>query len=160
MRAYICGKLSTNQNCFLPASLWFATPDCEYNIELSDKCIRIDGLEIESAVNECEFSCRWKGVELCYINCDGEYIESEDFTVEQFKNILEEKNMSLANMDAYFDSSVNVTVTQFTLVDPESSLKLEFDDIEEMEFIGDDADEFLYMNIKNGENGINVVADN
>ena len=134
MRAYINGQLSNSQDTFLLASLWFASEDCEDNMEISDKCIRIDGLFVEGTSDTDEFSCRWKGVELCYVNSEGEYIETEDFTVEEFQNLIKEKNMRLVNGDAYFDSNVDVKITEFKLVE-EKEFELDVNLIDEIEFI-------------------------
>ena len=159
MRAYIYGNLSTKQECFLPSSLWFANNDCEDTFKISENCIRLDGLELEGAADENSFACRWKGVELCHIN-NNEYEETENFTVEQFSNIIKEKNMRLVNMDAYFDTSVNVTITSFELVD-QTSLEFDTNLIDKIEFVADgDCVVFPYASINNGEEKVNIIADN
>lgn len=132
MRAYIGGTLSTNQDCFLPASLWF-TSDEDFDFIVNEKTIRLDGLEIESSVGINEFTCRWKGVEVCYIK-DGEHTETEDITVEEIINMIKEKNMVLINMEAYYDTSVNVKLTKLKLVD-DKECEFNTDSMCEIEFV-------------------------
>lgn len=86
MRAYLDGTLSKEQEIFLPQDLWFSTEECYDNTIVSEDCICVSGLTCESKTENKEFSCRWKGVVLTYINNDGKEIETEDFTVDKFLN--------------------------------------------------------------------------
>lgn len=142
MRAYIDGNLSRPNNepvldgdCFIPSTLWFANTEDDYDLEVSETCLRLDAQLTESGVQDSEFSCRWKGIEICYINDDGVYIETEDFTLEDFVEIIKEKNMNLVNMEAYYDADVNVRLTSLLLVD--KGMKYEFDvsNLDEIEFV-------------------------
>lgn len=135
MRAYIDGTLSVTQNCFLPASIWFYNPDEGFNEEISYKCIRLDGLEVEGGVEGTEFGCRWKGVELCYTNEDGEYIETENFTFEDLTNLIETRKLSEINMDAYYDTNVKAKITKLKLVNGDKSFEFNSEDLNEIEFI-------------------------
>lgn len=136
MRAYIDGKLSTRQSCFLPTNLWFANSEEDFDFEVTENCIRLDGVYTEGGVNEDDtFSCRWKGVELVCINDKGEYHITEDFTVDKFSKLIKEKNMRLVNMDAYFDTDVDVSTTKFKLVDHTGEFELDPSLIDEIGFI-------------------------
>lgn len=137
MRAYIDGTLSTKQQSFLPEDLWFATNDCEDNMDISDTCIRLTGLEIESAVLDegSKFTCRWKGVELSHIDDQGECVETEEFSIEDFKEFVEGKNMRLVNMGTYLDQTVNVKITSLVLVDDDVEYEFDTSCIDEIEII-------------------------
>lgn len=148
MRAYIDGKVTRqdglplkDNHCFLPAGLWFNNPEEEFDWEITDNCIRLDGLSCESSVDKetNTFTCRWKGVELCYIDHINGHTETEDFEIEKFKEIIEEKNMRLVNMDAYYDNySLNVEITNLVLIDnDENDTSYEFNTnlIDKIEFI-------------------------
>lgn len=146
MRAYINGKLSAPNGeqlgkieSFLPAGLWFANPDEDFDFEVSDSCIRLDGLYTEGSVDEetKEFSCRWKGIELCHMDEIDGYLETEDFSIEDFTKIIEEKDMRLVNIDAYYDGDINVEITNLVLVDYYNDTRYEFDTnlIDKIEFI-------------------------
>ena len=135
MRAYIDGVLSTTQETFIPEDLWFATNDCEDNTIVSKDCLCLSGLTCESSVENKEFSCRWKGVEIRYINSDNQEIETEDFSVEEFLQTIQEKNMRLVNMSAFFDTNVNTTITEFLLVDNESEVRFDIALIDTIELI-------------------------
>lgn len=137
MRIYIDGKMSTKQETFIPATLWFATEDCDDNTEVSEKCLCLDGLSCESCVEDNEFSCRWKGVEIRYYE-NGEEIETEDFSLEKFISLITEKKMRLENMDAYYDSSVNVTITSLSIVEGDKEYEFDVSLADEIEFIGDE----------------------
>lgn len=137
MRIYIDGKLSTKQETFIPATLWFATEDCDDNTEVSEECLCLDGLSCESCVEDNEFNCRWKGVEIRYYE-NGEEIETEDFSLEKFISLITEKKMRLENMDAYYDSSVNVTITGLSIVDGHQEYEFDINLADEIEFIGDE----------------------
>lgn len=132
MRAYIDGTLSTHQDCFLPDALWFSS-DEDFDFVVNEKTIRLDGLECESGIENNEFSCRWKGVEVCYIK-DGEYTETEDITVKEIIDMIKEKNMVLINMEAYYDTSVNVKLTKLKLVD-DKECEFNTDSMCEIEFV-------------------------
>lgn len=132
MRAYIDGTLSTHQDCFLPDTLWFSS-DEDFDFVVNEKTIRLDGLECESGIENNEFSCRWKGVEVCYIK-DGEYTETEDITVKEIIDMIKEKNMVLINMEAYYDTSVNVKLTKLKLVD-DKECEFNTDSMCEIEFV-------------------------
>ena len=135
MRAYIDGILSTHQDVFIPEDLWFATEDCDDNTVVSEDCICLSGLTCESSVNDGEFSCRWKGVEVTYIDDTGKEVETEDFTVGEFFEMIENKSMRLVNASAYFDTDVDVRITEFVLVDGESEEEFDTSLIDEIEFI-------------------------
>jgi uncharacterized protein YacL (UPF0231 family) len=136
MRVYLDGKLSTKQETFLPAGLWFATENCDDNTEVSEECLRLDGITCESSVDGNEFSCRWKGTEIHYVK-NGEEIETEDFTLEEFVSLITEKKMRLENMDAYYDDEVNVTITGLTIVEGDKEYEFDVSLADEIEFIGD-----------------------
>ena len=95
MRAYLNGTLSVNQETFIPQDLWFSTEECNDNTVGSDNCICVSGLTCESKTEDKEFSCRWKGVLLTYVNAEGKEIETEDFTVDEFLKIIKDKKMRL-----------------------------------------------------------------
>lgn len=136
MRAYIDGELDTLQKeSFFVVSFWFANEDSEDNFEISENCIRLDSLHAEGSSDGTNFSIRWKGVELCYIDEQGNYRETEDFTLDDFDKMIKEKNMRLVNADGYPSSNVNVTITNFTLVDGENELEFDTELIDEIEFI-------------------------
>ena len=136
MRIYLDGKLSTKQETFLPATLWFATDNCDDNTEVSEECLCLDGLFCESCVEDNEFSCRWKGVEIHYDE-NGEEIETENFTLDKFISLITEKKMRLENMDAYYDSDVFVTITGLNIVDGDKEYDFDVSLADEIEFIGD-----------------------
>ena len=136
MRIYLDGKLSTKQETFLPATLWFATEDCDDDTYVSEECLCLDGLTCESCVNGNEFSCRWKGVEIRYIE-NGKEIETEGFTLDKFISLITEKKMRLSNMEAYYDSDVNVTITGLSIVDGDDRYDFDVSLADEIEFIGD-----------------------
>jgi hypothetical protein len=136
MRIYLDGKLSTKQETFIPATLWFATEDCDDNTIVSEECLCLDGLTCESSVDGDEFSCRWKGVEIRYIE-NGEEIETEDFSLDKFVSLITEKKMRLENMDAYYDSDVNVTITGLSIVEGDKEYEFDVSLADEIEFIGD-----------------------
>lgn len=140
MIAYIDGILSKKQDCFLPSSLWFATEDCDDNTDISDTCLRLDGLHTEGKVWDDEhFTCRWKGVELCYIDESGEYVETEEFTPEEFQKIINFKDMRLVNMDVHTDTDLTVTITNFVLLEEETSLiELDTDLIDKIEVFAEE----------------------
>lgn len=136
MRIYLDGKLSTKQETFLPEDLWFATEDCDDNTEVSEECLRLTGLCCESCVDGYEFSVRWKGTEVHYVE-NGEEIETEDCSLEKFVSLITEKKMRLENMSAYYDSDVNVTITGLTIVEGNKEYKFDVSLADEIEFIGD-----------------------
>lgn len=134
MRVYIDGKIArkdekklNDNQCFLPAGLWFCSPWEEFDYEITNGCIRLDGLECESAVDKETniFTCRWKGVELCYIDPVNRHIETEDFEIEDFMTIVNDCNMRLVNMDAYYDGELDVVITSLHIVDDD--IKFDFD---------------------------------
>lgn len=138
MRLYLDGKLSTNTETFFPQSLWFASEDCEFDYEVSEECIRLDGLSCEARSRNGEFAARWKGVELVYLKRDGnttEYVETEDFTLDQFAKMISNKNMRLVNMDACYDENVNATVTELTISDGNDYYEFDSSKIDTVEFI-------------------------
>ena len=135
MRVYISGKLSKPyQQSFLPAGLWFATEDNE-DLEVSETCIRLDGHLIECAMEGDEFSCRWKGVDLCFLDEDGTYIETESFTVKEFMDIIKDNNMRLINMDVYCNSDTDIEITNVKLIDMYSEFDLDEKLIDKIEFV-------------------------
>ena len=144
MRAYIDGELSRpndepvkNGSCFIPDTLWFANEEDDYDLEISKTCLRLNAMIPESGVHDSEFSCRWKGIEICYINDNGEYIETEDFTIKELLEIIKEKNMSLVNMEAYYDGDINVKLTHLLLVDREMEYEFDISNVDEIEFVED-----------------------
>lgn len=136
MRIYLDGKLSTKQETFIPAGLWFATENCDDNTEVSEECLHLDGITCESFVDGNEFSCRWKGTEIHYVE-NGEEIETEDFSLEKFISLITEQKMRLENMDAYYDSDVNVTITGLSIVEGDKEYEFDVSLADEIEFIGD-----------------------
>lgn len=142
MRAYINGKLTKPNResfpddfVFLPSGLWFANSEEDFDFEITDNCMRLDGLYTESSVKNNEFYCKWKGLELNYIDDVDGYTESQDFTIEDFANLVISKSMRLVNMDAYCDGNINVEITNFELVDSGDSFEFDTDLIDEIEFI-------------------------
>jgi len=135
LRIYIDGTLSTKQETFIPATLWFATENCDDNTEVSEECLCLDSLLCESCVDDLTFSARWKGVTLCYIK-DGEEIDTEDFTLDFLVNIIKQKKMRLENMDAYYDDDVLVNITSLSIVDGDDEYRLDISLTDEIEFIG------------------------
>lgn len=125
MRAYLNGTLSKKQETFIPQDLWFSTKDCDDNTIVSENCICLSGLTCESKTEDNEFSCRWKGVLLTYVNDNGTEIETEDFTIDKFFKMIKDKNMRLTNMSAFFDEDTVVKLTSLTFV--EKDKETEFD---------------------------------
>lgn len=135
MRAYLDGTLSKEQEIFLPQDLWFSTEECNDNTIVSEDCICVSGLTCESKTENKEFSCRWKGVVLTYINNDGREIETEDFTVDEFLKMIKDKNMRLTNMSAFFDTDVDVMLTKLVFVEKDKETELDIKLVDEVEFI-------------------------
>lgn len=140
MIAYIDGILSKKLDSFLPSSLWFATEDCEDNREVSDTCIRLDGLHTEGNIwDDKHFTCRWKGVEVCYFDNNGEYVETEEFTPEEFMETIKDINMRLVNMEVHTDTDVTVKITNFVLLEENKSLiELDTDLIDKIEVFAEE----------------------
>lgn len=135
MRAYLNGTLSNKQETFIPQDLWFSTEDCDDNTIVSEDCICLSGLTCESKVEDKEFSCRWKGVLLTYADERGNEVETEDFAIKEFIQILQEKRMKLVNASAYFDTDVNMKITELILVDANSEIVFDVSEVEEIEFV-------------------------
>lgn len=135
MRAYLDGTLSKEQEIFLPQDLWFSTEECNDNTIVSEDCICVSGLTCESKTENKEFSCRWKGVVLTYINNDGKEIETEDFTVDELLEMIKDKNMRLTNMSAFFDTDVDVMLTKLVFVEKDKETELDIKLVDEVEFI-------------------------
>lgn len=142
MRVYLGGKLSKHQSCFLPDTLWFSR-DEDYDLEVSKNTIKLEGIECESSIYDKEeresnkfssFTCRWKGATLSYINEEDKLEEQENFSIELFKNLIE--GMRLVNMEAFFDTNVNVQLTCLNLTNFHD-IDFNFDDklIDEIEMI-------------------------
>lgn len=136
VRIYIDGHLSTKQETFIPATLWFATENCDDNTEVSEECLCLDGLSCESSIDGNKFSARWKGVEIHYIE-NGEEIDTENFSLDKFVSLITEKKMRLENMDAYYDDDVFVTITSMSIVDGDNEYQFDVSLADEIEFIGD-----------------------
>ena len=136
MRAYIDGELSEVQkDTFFIVSLWFANEECEDNTEVSENCFRLDGIFTESTSDVELFASRWKGVTLCYVNEEGVYTETEDFTLEYLDNMIKEKNMRVVNADGYPSVDATAIIKEFKLVDGENELVIDPELIDEIEFI-------------------------
>lgn len=144
MRVYIDGKIArkdgeklNDNQCFLPAGLWFCSPWEEFDYEITNGCIRLDGLECESVVDKETniFTCRWKGVELCYIDPTNGHTETEDFEIEDFMTIVNDHNMRLVNMDAYYDGDLDVEITNLHIVDDDIEFNFDVNLIDKIEFI-------------------------
>lgn len=132
MRLYIDGKMSVEQECFLPETLWFATDDSEDTIGVTEACVCLEAHEFKSKTEGLSFSCRWKGVTFCREE-DGAYTESDDFSVEEFLQYITERKMRLRNMSAYYDQAVDITVESVVIIDSKGRYTLEpglFDVIE------------------------------
>lgn len=138
MRIYIDGTFSTLQKTFLPEALWFANLSCEDTDYVQENCICLEGHEIESSIAEdgMSFSCRWKGVDLCRCDEGGERYDTEDWTIEEFMQLVNEKGMKLVNMDAYLDCDTKVTITELTIVDGDDKVIFNNDLIQTVEFLG------------------------
>lgn len=135
MRAYLDGTLSKEQEIFLPQDLWFSTEECYDNTIVSEDCICVSGLTCESKTENKEFSCRWKGVVLTYINNEGKEIETEDFTVDELLKMIKDKNMRLTNMSAFFDTDVEVILTRLLFVEKDKEIELDIKLVDEVEFL-------------------------
>lgn len=144
MRIYIDGKISRKDGkklednfCFLPAGLWFCSTQEEFDWDITNDCIRLDGLSVESAVDKVTniFTCRWKGVELCYIDPTNGHTETEDFEIEDFMTIVNDHNMRLVNMDAYYDGDLDVEITNLHIVDDDIEFNFDVNLIDKIEFI-------------------------
>lgn len=137
MRAYINGKLSTPQECFLPAGLWLANTSDDYDLDISENVLRLDGIEIESSLDEdkTKFTCRWKGVSLVDVDENGNITDKEIYNIEDLLKIIKSKNMSLVNMDAFFDTKVKAAITSIELVDSVSDFSFDLSSVEPIEFI-------------------------
>ena len=139
MRVYLEGKLNIDDTGFLPAGLWFASKDHEFDYEVTEDCIMLDGWTIEGWSKDGEFSTRWKTVDLVYIKRDGdttEYVETEEFTLDDFAKMVTEKDLRLVNMDAYFGADATVTVTGLTISDGNDYYEFPVERIDTIEFIG------------------------
>lgn len=127
MRAYLNGTLSVCQETFIPQDLWFSTEECNDNTVVSEDCICVSGLTCESKTEDKEFSCRWKGVILTYVNNEGKEIETEDFTVDELLKMIKDKNMRLTN--------VEVMLTKLLFVEKDKETELDIRLVDEVEFI-------------------------
>ena len=132
MRVYIDGTISTKQETFIPATLWFATDDCDENTVISEDCICLEGIECESFVEGNEFSCRWKGAELGMLDKDGNEIFTEDFTIKDLLNII--KKMRLANMSAFYDEPNITNITSLTFADANERHDFDLSLVDEVDF--------------------------
>ena len=138
MRLYLEGKLSKPLTFFHPVSVWLANPECDFDWEVTEDCVRIDGLHTDAHAKEGEFQSTWRGVELVYIKRDGEtteYVETEDFTLDQLAKLVTEKKLRLVNMDGYMNESVDVIITKLSILDGNDWYDLDEDLIDEIEFI-------------------------
>lgn len=135
MRAYLDGSLSTYQETFIPQDLWFSTEKCNDNTIVSDDCICVSGLTCESKTEDNEFSCRWKGVVLTYVNNEGKEVETEDFTADELLTIIKDKNMRLTNISAFFDTDVEVMLTKIVFVEKDKETELDMKIVDEVEFM-------------------------
>ena len=138
MKVYIEGKLSADMDTFIPEELWFSTEDCEDNTVVSESCFCLSGEYCESSVHDdITFSCRWKGAELSYIK-DGKRIDTEDFKIDDVFKMMEEKNMRITNISAYYDDTVYVQLTNISIEDGNISKEFDMELVDdEFEMIGD-----------------------
>ena len=138
MRIYIDGNLSVPQKSFLPETLWFANENCEDTDYVQGDCICLEGHEIESCISDdgLSFSCRWKGVDLCRNNEDGERYDTEEWEIEEFMQLIAEKGMKLVNMDAYLDTNVKVTITELVIMYGDEKIVFDNDLIQTIVFDG------------------------
>lgn len=134
MRIYIEGTLSTPQECFLPCDLFFANENVEENDTPSKDCVMLTGMWCESAIDGTNFSCRWKGVAM---EDDVDY--GEDFTKQDFLDRVKERNLTLANMSANFDTNVDVKVTSIMILDGEWGTETYLD----QSLLGDEPIQFI-----------------
>ena len=116
MRAYINGRLSESQSCFLPDTLWFSSDDADDNTCVSFECCCLIGHTIEGAAG-ASFSTRWKGVSFSHLTEEGDLIETEEFSISEFLSYINERKFRLTNMDAYLDKDTSVYVEELILVD-------------------------------------------
>lgn len=114
MRIYMNGTLSKKQECFLPSAIYLANDKADDNDIASENCIQLEGLECECSHEGLEWSVRWKGVTLA-----NEKEFDEDFTKEQVLALIKERNLKLANMDAYISNEAEVTVESISILDGE-----------------------------------------
>lgn len=135
MRAYLDGTLSKEQEMFLPQDLWFSTEECNDNTVVSEDCVCISGLTCEFKTENKEFSGRWKGVVLTYVNDEGREVETEDFTIDEFLKMIKDKNMRLTNMSAFFDTDVEVMLTSLVFVEKDKEIEFDISLVDEVEFI-------------------------
>ena len=140
MRIYMNGTLSKKQDTFIPSALWLANDCAEDNDLPSEDCIYLEGLECECTKEGLKWSCRWKGVELTN---EKEY--GEDFDLADLLVMIKERKLKLANMDAYYDTDVEVKVDSIMVLDgdwgTEVYLEKDFGEEfiqEEIEFIGEE----------------------
>ena len=137
MRAYLNGTLSVYQETFIPQDLWFSTEECNDNTVVSEDCICVSELTCESKTEDKEFSCRWKGVILTYVNYEGKEVETEDFTVDELLTIIKDKNMRLTNISAFFDTDVEVMLTKIIFVEKDKETELDIKLVDEVEFMAE-----------------------
>lgn len=137
MRAYLNGTLSVYQETFIPQDLWFSTEECNDNTVVSEDCICVSGLTCESKTEDKEFSCRWKGVILTYVNNEGKEVETEDFTADELLTIIKDKNMRLTNISAFFDTDVEVMLTKIIFVEMDKETELDIKLVDEVEFMAE-----------------------
>lgn len=135
MKIYIRGTLSVPQKFFLPAALFFSNDEAEYTDLPSDNCLGIEGVQVESRMSDdnLAFTTRWKGASL--------YHEPSDELTECGKLLekIRKGSMRLRNIEAYFDSDVNVNITEvvFRTEDGDTVLDGTLLDDEPIEMIAD-----------------------
>lgn len=134
MRIYMHGTLSNPQETFIPETLFLANKDVDDNTIPAENCICLEGIECECSVKGLEWSSRWKGITL---ESDTDY--DEDFDLH--KNVIKpirENNLMLSNMDAFFDTDVNVKVDSIMILDGDWGSEIYLEDMFGIDFLSEE----------------------
>lgn len=134
MRIYMHGTLSTPQETFIPETLFFANKDVDDNTIPAENCICLECIECECSVKGLEWSSRWKGVTLI---SDVDYDEDYDLHENVIKPI-RENNLMLSNMDAFFDTDVNVKVDSIMILDGDWGSEIYLEDMFGIDFLSEE----------------------
>ena len=134
MRLYINGKMSVEQECFHPSVLWFSTGEAEETDYVSKDCVCLEAYESESHIEGREFSCRWKGVDFRR-EVNGEIIEVNPWSTEEFLAYITENKMRLRNVTACYDKPADITIWSVVITDGDKRYDLDPNLFDVIEFI-------------------------
>lgn len=118
MRLYYDGKLSNKkQRVFTITRFYFANPNEEYETDTLTNCIALEGHSCESSVKKDIFFGRWKGVDLVYYDENGQWIEKDEFTIEELEKMIGVNGYKLVDIEAVCNSSMNVEIDWIEIED-------------------------------------------